>query len=96
MEDSTAASRFALGDLAATPGALDSLTALGITPQQFIARHACGDWGDVSDADKQLNDDAIKDGDRLVSAYALASGERLLIITEADRSRTTVLLASEY
>ena len=62
----------------------------------YVRRHAWGDWGDVSAEDAQANERALQDGSRLFSAYALGTGERLWIITEADRSSTTVLLPDEY
>lgn len=60
-----------------------------------LRRHVSCDWGDVSKGDKALNDQALKNGDRLVSAYR-SNGRRLLIITEEDRSATTVMLMKEY
>lgn len=63
----------------------------------YVSRHARGDWGDVCDEDKRLNDRARKDASRLLSAYTLMDGTtRVWIITEADRSATTVLLPDEY
>jgi hypothetical protein len=85
---------FTFGRLVATPGALaavphaDVLTALG--------RHACGDWGDVDREDWNANNQALREGTRLLSAYHAGSGVRFWIITEADRSATTVLLPEEY
>ena len=61
----------------------------------LISRHASGDWGDVDAEDSETNDRAVKNGDRLVSSYTV-SGEKVWIITEADRSSTTMLLPSEY
>ena len=62
----------------------------------YVRRHAWGDWGDVSADDAHANERALQDGSRVFSAYALATGARLWIITEADRSSTTVLLPDEY
>jgi len=62
----------------------------------YVRRHAWGDWGDVSADDAQANERALQEGSRVFSAYALATGERLWIITEADRGSTTVLLPDEY
>jgi hypothetical protein len=59
-------------------------------------RHARGDWGDVDAHDKRANDAAVKQGTRIVSAYVLDDGTRVWIITEADRSSTTILLPEEY
>jgi hypothetical protein len=87
---------FALGQVVATPGALELLEVTGQSPSQFIARHHSGDWGDaLCDEDKQLNDAALQDGSRLFSAYKLGKG-KIWVITEADRSSTCVLLPSEY
>jgi len=87
---------FALGQVVATPGALELLENQGQAPSQFIARHHCGDWGDeMCDEDRELNDAAVKDGSRLLSAYTV-SNEKIWVITEADRSSTTLLLPSDY
>jgi len=61
-----------------------------------MARHHAGDWGDVNDEDKQLNEQGLKDGDRLLSAYTDRNKRKFWIITEADRSATTVLLPEDY
>ncbi len=84
---------FRLGRLLATPGALNALT-----PDDLVAileRHACGDWGDLCAEDKDANDAALQHGSRLLSAYRL-DREKVWVITEADRSATTVLLPEEY
>jgi hypothetical protein len=88
--------RFPLGRLLATPGALRALEAAGETALPWLGRHAAGDWGDMSPADLRANDRALVDGTRLFSAYVLPTGVKLWIITEADRSVTTVLLPEEY
>jgi hypothetical protein len=85
-----------LGRLSATPRALEALALAGQTPENFLARHASGDWGDLSDADRRANAHALKTGGRILSAYVTILGERLWIITEADRSRTTILRPDEY
>ncbi len=87
---------FSLGSLVATPAALEALQRACQSPAEFIDRHASGDWGDVSKGDARLNDAAVKDGDRLLSAYATVDGQRIWIITEADRSSTCILLPEEY
>jgi len=89
-------SKFSLGQLVATPGALAALQESGESPAPFLARHVAGDWGEVCQDDKCLNDEAVKDGTRIISAYRTAKGEKLWIITEADRSVTTILLPNEY
>jgi hypothetical protein len=86
---------FSLGRLMATPGAIEHLAEHDLTPLHLIDRHSTGDWGDLGVSDKKLNDQAITDGSRILSAYIVA-GEKLYVITESDRSYTTVLLASEY
>lgn len=87
---------FPLGQLVATPGALKVLEEYGILPLRLIARHSIGDWGDVSPDDAKANAEALRFGARLLSSYQLADDVHIWIITEADRSATTVLLPSEY
>jgi hypothetical protein len=87
---------FQLGQIVATPGALELLKSAGKAPSEFIARHHAGDWGDLCDEDRQANNEALKDGSRIFSSYDLNDGQKLWIITEADRSSTTLLLPSEY
>jgi len=83
--------KFPLGRLLATPGIL----ALGLNLAPYLNRHVRGDWGDVDSDDWQHNDTSIEEGSRIISAYQTAAG-RIWIITEADRSVTTVLLPNEY
>jgi len=90
------AAKFELGRLVATPGALAALEESGEQPSTFIARHAAGDWGESSDADREENEFSLTHGFRLLSSYRLRSGVKLWILTEADRSATTLLLPSEY
>jgi hypothetical protein len=90
------APHFSLGRLVATPGALAALAAAGTTPLPYLTRHAAGDWGDVDDHDQRANDRDLRHGERLVSVYTLPSGTRVWIITEWDRSQTTVLLPEDY
>lgn len=87
---------FPLGRLAATPGALRALEESGQGVGHFLARHASCDWGCLDDEDRRFNDDALRTGDRVLSAYTTQRGVRLYVITEGDRSGTTVLLADEY
>ena len=85
--------RFRLGQTVATPGAM----ALQVDLVAYLRRHHCGDWGEELCAeDKQANEDALKHGDRLLSCYRTPAGDRLYIITEWDRSITTVMLPEEY
>lgn len=72
------------------------MEAAGQSPLVFLCRHLRNDWGEVCGDDWQLNDEAIENGDRLLSAYRTSKGERLWIITERDRSVTTFLLPDEY
>ena len=95
------AAKFPLGRLAATPGALEAMEASGQEPGFFIARHLAGDWGEVGPEDGQLNDEALVNGDRILSAYRTLKGVKLWIITEATddnghRAATTILLPEEY
>ena len=85
--------RFPVGMTYATPGAL----ALEVDLTRYLHRHHCGDWGDELCAeDKAANEQALKDGSRLLSCYRTPAGDRLYIITEWDRSVTTIMLPSEY
>ena len=84
-----------LGRVVATPGAIKELKRAGQTSSEFLNRHLSGDWGDLCSEDRQLNDEAIEDGARVLSAYILNTGEKIWVITEADRSSTCLLLPSE-
>lgn len=86
---------FDTGQLLATPAALTHLASNGIASLDLIRRHVNGDWGDLQAEDRKLNDQAVINGSRILSAYRLG-GVTVYIITEWDRSCTTVLLASEY
>ena len=87
---------FPLGQMLATPGALEMLETHQLTALPFVLRHVSGDWGDICAEDRQSNADALQYGYRLMSVYELSKTERLWIITEADRSSTTLLLPEEY
>ncbi len=89
-------SKFPLGQIVATPGALEALRTNNQAPIHFLARHAQGDWGDVDADDWKENDYSLTHALRLLSAYSLNDGTKIWIITEADRSATTILLPSEY
>ena len=86
--------RFRLGQIVATPNALNALTQEEIL--RGIQRHQSGDWGDVSAEDHAANNRALIEGTRILSAYHASSGTKFWIITEADRSVTTVLLPEDY
>ena len=90
------AAKFPLGQTTATPGALEAMAASGQTPEFFLARHQSGDWGEVNEEDQQLNDEALVNGDRILSVYRTLKGVKMYVITEADRSVTTILLPGEY
>jgi len=87
---------FELGRTVATPAALELLARNDRTPDEYLDRHHDGDWGTVCREDDFANFRAVKYGDRIVSAYQATGGERIFIITEADRSATTILLPEEY
>lgn len=86
---------FPLGAVVATPGALDLLDRNGINATTYLTLHQCGDFGTICQADVKENMTAIKFRLRVLSAYDVGT-EKLWIITEADRSSTTLLLPSEY
>ena len=89
--------RFSPGQLVMTIGVDDLVRQGRLNPAPFLRRHLHGDWGDLSDDDRQLNDAALKSGeDRLFSSYQVTHDLKLWIITEWDRSVTTLLLPSEY
>lgn len=88
--------RFSLGRLVATPAAMDVLEVARVTAQSLLIRHMDCDWGDMCDSDKLLNDQALEDGGRLFSSYTLPTGKKVWVITEADRSSTTILLPEDY
>lgn len=86
---------FNLGEIYATPGAMNFLQENRLTPYEYLRRHHTGDWGDLPPDDLEANRSALRYGNRLLSSYAIGNG-RLWIITEADRSSTTLLLPEEY
>ena len=85
--------RFNPGRLMITHNAKDALPRREV--DAAINRHLSGDWGDVCQSDWQRNEQALRDGDRLLSVYQTQAGEKFWIITESDRSTTTVLLPSD-
>ena len=87
---------FELGQVVATPGALKALDEAGQSPSEFLNRHATGDWGTINQADIGLNEFAIKEGARILSVYHTTEAVKLWVITEADRSATTILLPEDY
>ena len=88
--------RFPLGRLVATIGALEALVNANDDLLPYVSRHATGDWGDLTASDRQENEFSVGKALRILSAYHLRDGVKIWIITEADRSSTTVLLPEEY
>lgn len=86
---------FPLGRTLATPAARDELSELNYSPLDLLRRHMSGDWAEMALEDQQANQDAITQGSRIFSAYTIQS-TKFWVITEADRSATTILLPSEY
>ena len=87
---------FPLGQTVATPGALRELEQIDISPASLLDRHGRGDWGDVDREDWQANERAMMENDRILSVYRLTDDVKVFVITEADRSSTTILLSEEY
>lgn len=93
--------RFCLGRTLATPGALavfkENYGERGpVMVREFLHRHQCGDWGDVCPSDARANDRSVKENTRILSAYHLPDDTKVWVITEWDRSYTTLLLPEEY
>lgn len=86
--------KFPVGQVVATPGVLAQVSLFEI--QTALNRHAHGDWGDMPEEDQKTNERALKNGERLFSAYHSAAEVKFWIITEWDRSATTILLPEEY
>jgi hypothetical protein len=84
------------GRIVATPGSLASLNHNGIPPMALLLRHICGDWGDVCPEDWQQNDLSVASGLRVLSVYTMPDRTKVWVITEWDRSVTTVLLPDDY
>lgn len=87
---------FDLGQLVATPGALAALEKAGQNAMEFLSRHVSGDWGDLPKEDRDENRLSLEKDFRLLSSYRTTAGDKLWVITEADRSITTLLLPEEY
>lgn len=88
--------KFEAGTCVATPAAITALEEAGQGFAPLLARHLSGDWGSVDAEDQRTNDQAVKHGYRILSAYELSTGVKVWIITEADRSVTTLLLPDDY
>lgn len=92
---------FELGQLVISAGAreaIDALNADGFADMviALLGRHAKGDWGEISDSDKEANDESVKNGGMMILSAYIIQGTKFWIITEHDRSATTVLLPDEY
>jgi hypothetical protein len=87
---------FLPGIIVATPAAIDAFDGANEDPSVYFNRHLSGDWGDLDESDKIQNEIALQSDARILSAYNLADGSRIWIITEADRSSTCLLLPSDY
>ncbi len=87
---------FPLGQTVITPGALDALAKAEQHPGDFLTRHLAGDWGEICKEDAAANQEALETDLRLMSVYTTRNQTKLWIITEADRSVTTILLPEEY
>ena len=96
MQQLSKQSAFDLGQIVATPGAVAVLRKAGQQPGEFLTRHVNREWGDLSDVDRKENDYSLEHGFRLLSSYRTNVGDRLWIITESDRTVTTILLPEEY
>lgn len=88
--------RFKAGQVVMTQG-IDDLIQRGVfNPGPYLQRHLNGDWGDLCDEDRRTNDAALMHGDRLFSSYQVTPALKIWIITEWNRSVTTLLLPDEY
>ena len=90
--------KFELGTTVATPGAIKLMEEHDVSPTALLIRHVVGDWGDVCDEDKTQNEWALENGERLMSVYRVGDvgSPKLWVITERDRSATTILKPEEY
>ncbi len=96
MKRTIVGTKFKLGTIVATRGVMEHVKDDAGILFPYIARHATGDWGEICDEDKEVNAGALEHGMRLMSIYRLPDGEKIWIITEWDRSVTTVLFPHEY
>ena len=87
---------FDLGQIVGTPGAMRALEEAEKHPSELLVRHVTGDWGELPDEDKEENERSVEQGFRILSAYTLETGTKVWVITEWDRSVTTLLLPVEY
>ena len=87
---------FPLGQRRITQRAMEVLQRFTLSPHPYFARHQMGDWGDLEEEDRKSNEVAVGLGERIFSAYNIPNGPKVWVITEADRSATTLLLPDEY
>lgn len=86
---------FSLGRVGISPGALEAMQRTNISADSILQRHVLGDWGDIGHEDKKLNDLAVEMRERIMSGYILPDGTKIWVVTEPDRSATTILLPEE-
>ncbi len=96
QEAATRRPLFSLGQVVATPDALEAFAATGELITHYVAKHQCGEWGQLPPEDIRANEQALQHGARLLSAYHLRDNTKIWIWTEADRSSTCVMLPSDY
>jgi hypothetical protein len=96
MQELQRPGKFELGQLVMTPGADETLRVAHQVPLEFLLRHKNGDWGELLEEDVRENEWSLENGARLFSAYQTRTDEKLWVITEWDRSVTTLLLPAEY
>ena len=87
---------FELGRISVTEGADHALRETGQSPEEFLRRHQSGDWGDISEETRLKNAEALEDGQRLESVYHTSGGEKILVVTEADRALTSIMTPEEF
>jgi hypothetical protein len=87
---------FRLGCKCTTQAALEAIQKSGQDPEQFVRRHAAGDFGDVSEEVKELNESAIKENDTIISVYQTKLGQTIWVVTDCFRTETVILLPAEY
>jgi hypothetical protein len=85
-----------LGSVVATPGALEALAVARVEPRELLARHRCGDWGEIPPEDARENRRSLEHGWRVLSSYTLPTGAKIWLLTESDRSVTTILKPEDY
>lgn len=96
MERKIIGAKFKLGSVVATRGVMEHVDNDAGIIFPYLAMHASGEWGEICASDKEVNEDALKNGMRLMSVYSLSDEKKIWIITEWDRSVTTVLFPEEY